>query len=100
MLAKPLKIAGATALPTNSPKPRWQKDGGTASAKRTQGSGQAVGGFALPRGLIQPRKQRHVGADPVTLWVRQYLYERHGERVQVPPGSSKIVARTQRSVNR
>ncbi len=67
MLAKPLKIAGATALPTNSRRASWSKDGGTASMKRTQG--------------------------------RQYQCVRHGERARVPPGSSKIVARSQRSVN-
>ncbi len=98
MLAKPLKIAGATALPTNSPKPEWRRDGGTACVMRTQGSGQAVGGFALPQRLIQPRKQRSVEADRVTSGGRQHLYERDGEFVQAPPGSIKIVARSQRSV--
>ena len=79
---------------------RGMKAGETASAKRTQGSDQAAGDFASPLRLIQPRKQRDVGADPVASWVRQHLHERHGERVQVPSGSSKIVARSQRSVNR
>ena len=99
MLAKPLKIAGATALPTNSRRPFGSKDGGTASMKRTQGSGQAVREFASPLRLIQPRKSFIVEADLLTLQGRQYHCVRHGERVAVPPGSSKIVARSQRSVN-
>ena len=103
MLAKPLKIAGATALPTYCRKPlvtdgKW-KDGGTASTKRTQGSVQAAGRFAPSSRLIQPRKCEYVEADLVTLGGRQHRHERYGQRVQVPPGSSKIVARTQRSVD-
>jgi len=100
MLAKPLKIAGATALPTNSPKPRWRTDGGTASAKRTQGRYQAVGGFACPRELIQPRKSLDADADLLTLQGRQHRPARIGERGMDPPGSSKTVARYQRSVKR
>ena len=98
MLAKPLKIAGATALPTNSRKPRWRTDGGTASAKRTQGRYQAVGGFASPRELIQPRKRLDAEADLLTSRGRLHRCERQGERVPVPSGSSKTVARYQRSV--
>ena len=74
--------------------------GGTTWTKRTQGSDhQAAGEFAPSLRLIQPRKQRSVEADLVTSRGRQHRHERHGERVQVPPGSSKIVARSQRSVN-
>jgi hypothetical protein len=58
MLAKPLKIAGATALPTNSPNPEWGRDGGTAWTKRTQGSDQAAGNLAKSLRLIQPRKSK------------------------------------------
>ena len=76
---------------------RGTRAGGTASAKRTQGSGRAAGDFASPLRVIQPRKQRSVEADLVTLRGRQHRHERHGERVPVPPGSSKIVARSQRS---
>ncbi len=100
MLAKPLKIAGATALPTYSLKligNDERKDGGTASTKRTQGSVQAAGEFASPLRLIQPRKCDYVEADLVTLRGRQHLHERIGKRVLIPPGSFKIVARTQRS---
>jgi hypothetical protein len=99
MLAKPLKIAGATALPTNSRKPRWRKDGGTALVKRTQGRYQAVGGIACPRELIQPRKSLDAEADLVTSRGRQQRHERQGEFVSVPSGSSKTVARYQRSVS-
>ena len=63
MLAKPLKIAGATALSTNSRRPSWSKDGGTALMKRTQGRCQAAGEFASPLRLIQPRKGFIVEAD-------------------------------------
>ena len=98
MLAKPLKIAGATALPTNSPKPKWRRDGGTASAKRTQGRCQAVGGIACPRELIQPRKRLDAEADLVTSRGRQQRHVRSGKRVSVPSGSSKTVAWDQRSV--
>ena len=100
MLAKPLKLAGATALPTNSLMLRERRDGGTASTKRTQGSVQAAGRFALSLRLIQPRKCEYVEADLVTLRGRQHRCARHGKRVLVPPGSSKIVARSQRSVIR
>ena len=79
---------------------RVAKAGGTASAKRTQGSVRAAGRFAPSSGLIQPRKCEYVEADSVTLGGRRHRHERHGERVRVPPGSSKIVARTQRSVDR
>jgi hypothetical protein len=100
MSAKPLKIAGATALPTNSRKPRREDgrtDGGTASVKRTQGRWQAVGGVACPRELIQPRKRFDAEADLVTQRGRQHRHERHGERVPVPSGSTKTVACHQRS---
>ena len=104
MLAKPSKIAGDCRvnkiIARSRADRRGMSAGGTASAKRTQGSGQAAGEFAPPLRLKQPRKQRHVGADPLTSWGRQHLHERHGERVQVPSGSSKIVARSQRSANR
>ena len=100
MLAKPLKIAGATALPTNSLKLSKWKDGGTASMKRTQRSEQAAGEFAPPSRLIQPRKCDYVEADLVTLRGRQHRHERQGKRVSVPPGSRKIVARSQRSEGR
>ena len=100
MLAKPLKIAGATALPTHSLELNGDiepKDGGTASMKRIQRSVQAAGRFAPSLRLIQPRKCEMREADLVTLRGRQHRHERHGERVLIPPGSSKIVARTQRS---
>ena len=100
MLAKPLKIAGATALPTYSRPPEVWPDGGTASMKRTQGSVQAAGRLALSSRLIQPRKCDCVEADPVTLRGRLHRRARSGERVLVPPGSSKIVACSQRSVER
>ncbi len=103
MLAKPLKVAGdcrvTKIIARSCADRRGMKAGETASAKRTQGSGQAAGDFASPPRLIQPRKQRSVEADLVTLRVRQHRHERNGKRVQVPPGSSKIVARSQRSVN-
>ncbi len=101
MLAKPWKIADDTALPTNSRKVKgttliW-KDGGTASVKRRQGIRQAAGEFAAPRRLIQLRKSEDVEADRVTLTGRQYRGARQGERVGVPPESSKIVACLKRS---
>ena len=103
MLAKPSKVAGGCRVTKTTAgscaERRGTKAGGTASAKRTQGSGQAAGEFASPLRLIQPRKQRSVEADLVTSGGRQHRHERHGERVRVPPGSSKIVARSQRSVN-
>jgi len=58
MLAKSLKIAGATALPTNSPTPQGKRDGETALTKRTQGSDQAAGNIAKSLRLIQPRKSK------------------------------------------
>jgi hypothetical protein len=97
MLAKPLKIAGATALPTNSRKPQWWKDGGTASVKRTQGTGQAAGDFAVPSRLIQLRKRLDADADLVTLRGRQHQSTRNGERGADPSESSKIVAWSERS---
>ncbi len=97
MLAKPLKIAGATALPTKSRKPRWWKDGGTASAKRTQGTGQAAGGFADPSRLIQLRKSLDADADLLTLQGRQHQPARIGKRWEDPSESSKIVAWSERS---
>ena len=97
MLAKPLKIARATALPTNSPKPEWWKDGGTASAKRTQGIGQAARDFAAPPRLIQLRKRLDADADLVTLGGRQHQSTRIGERGADPSESSKIVAWSERS---
>ena len=104
MLAKPSKIAGdcrvTKIIARSRADRRGMRAGETASAKRTQGSDQAAGEFASPLRLIQPRKQRDVEADLVTLGGRQHRHERHGERVQVPPGSSKIVARSQRSGNR
>jgi hypothetical protein len=104
MLAKPLKVAGGCRVTKTIARScaarRGMKAGETASAKRTQGSDQAAGEFASPLRLIQPRKRPSEEADPVTLRVRQHRHERHGERVQVPPGSDKIVARSQRSVNR
>jgi hypothetical protein len=103
MLAKPLKVAGGCRVTKTIARScaarRFTKAGGTASAKRTQGSGRAAGDFASPLRLIQPRKQESVEADLVTSRGRQHRHERHGERVQVPPGSSKIVARSQRSVD-
>ena len=103
MLAKPSKIAGdcrvTKIIARSCADRRGMKAGGTASAKRTQGSDKAAGDFAPPLRLIQPRKQRHVGVNPVTLRVRQYRHERHGERVPILSGSSKIVAGSQRSVN-
>ncbi len=104
MLAKPSKFAGdcrvTKIIARSCADRRGTKAGGTTSAMRTQGSGQAAREFAPPPRLIQPRKQRSVEADLIALGGRQHRHERHGERVQVPPGSSKIVARTQRSVNR
>ena len=97
MLAKPLKIAGATALPTNSPKPEWRKDGGTASAKRTQGIGQAARDFAAPPRLIQLRKSLDADVDLLTLQGRQHQTARIGERGADPSESSKIVAWSERS---
>ena len=103
MLAKPSKIAGdrrvTKIIARSRADRRGVRAGGTASVKRTQGSGRAAGDFASPLRLIQPRKQRDVGADLVTSRGRQHLHERYGERVQVPSGSNKIVARSQRSVN-
>ena len=71
--------------------------GGTAWTKRTQGSEQAAGRFALSLRLIQPRKCEMCEADLVTLRGRQHSHGRFGKAVRVPPGSSKIVARSQRS---
>ena len=100
MLAKPLEIAGATALPTKSRKPRraegW-KDGGTAWAKRRQGTGQAAGAVAEPSRLIQLRKSLDADADLLTLQGRQHRHARNGERGMNPPESSKIVAWLERS---
>ena len=101
MLAKPLKIAGATALPTNSRKlldldEKW-KDGGTASVKRTQGTNQAAGDFADPLRLIQLRKSLDADVDPITSWGRQHQAARIGKRWADPPESSKIVAWSERS---
>ena len=103
MLAKPLKIAGGcrvtkTTIARSCAARRGTKAGGTASAKRTQGSGQAAGDFASPQRLIQPRKRRSVEADLVTSRGRQHRHARFGKRMQVPSGSIKIVARSQRSV--
>ncbi len=97
MLAKPLKIAGATALPTNSRKPKRQTDGGTASVKRTQGTNQAAGDFADPSRLIQLRKSLDADVDPVTLRGRQHQAARIGKRWEDPSESSKIVAWSERS---
>ena len=97
MLAKPLKIAEATALPTNSRKPERRKDGGTALVKRTQGTGQAAGEFAVPSRLIQLRKSLDADADPVTLRGRQHRAARIGKRCKDPSESSKIVAWSERS---
>ncbi len=97
MLAKPLKIAGATALPTNSRKPKWRKDGGTASVKRTQGTNQAAGDFADPSRLIQLRKSLDADVDPVTLRGRQHQAARIGKRWADPSESDKIVAWSERS---
>ena len=69
-----------------------------ASVKRTQGRYQAAGGFAFPRKLIQPRKSLDAEADLVTLQGRPYQAARIGKRWEVPSGSSKTVARYQRSV--
>ena len=71
--------------------------GGTAWTKRTQGSEQAAGRFAPSLRLIQPRKCEMCEADLVTLRGRQHLHNRHGKGVRIPPGSSKIVACSQRS---
>ena len=98
MSAKPLNIAGATALPTHSPKPAWPRDGGTASTKRTQGIVQAARRFAPSPGLIQPRKQGSARADRVTLPGRRHPDARDGKLVLASSGSIKIVARTKRSV--
>ena len=71
--------------------------GETAWTKRTQGSEQAVGRLALSRGLRQPRKCEMCEADPVTLRGRQHSPVRQGKDERIPPGSSKIVACSQRS---
>ena len=104
MLAKPSKFAGdcrvTKIIARSCADRRGMKAGGTACAMRTQGSDyQAAGEFAFPQRLIQPRKQRHVGADLVRSGGRPHRHERHGGRVPVPSGSSKIVARSQRSVD-
>jgi|GEM_PF-4431081 len=64
MLAKPLKSAGGTALKTKSRPSTDASRGGTAWTKRRQGIGQAVGGVADPRGLIQLRKLTKRGSRP------------------------------------
>ena len=74
--------------------------GGTAWTKRTQGSEQAAGRFAPSSRLRQPRKCEMCEADLVTLRGRQHSHGRIGKDVRVPPGSSKIVACSQRSVER
>ena len=100
MLAKSLKVAeGRRVIKTMNTIAKM--DGETASTKRRQGSDQAAGRLAPSSRLIQPRKQGDVEADPVTLRGRQHWQARYGERMPVPSGSSiKIVARSQRSVER
>jgi hypothetical protein len=64
MLAKPIKFAEGTALPTKSRPSKGVPHGETASTKRRQGIGQAVGRFAISRGLIQLRKLSYSGSRP------------------------------------
>ena len=96
MSAKPLKSREESRV-TKTMEVRTTP-GGTAWAKRTQGSEQAAGRFAPSRRLIQPRKCKMCEVDPITLRGRQHLDGRYGEAVRIPPGSNKIVARSQRSV--
>ena len=106
MLAKPYQFAdGRRVTKTLKAGSRpaeagSEPGGGTASAKRRQGSDQAAGSLASSQRLIQPRKKLiDVEADRLTSLRRQYREVRIGERLSVPPGSSiKIVARSQRSV--
>ena len=97
MLAKSLKVAEDTALPTKNQKPiRWM-DGETASVKRTQGTGQAAGKFAASSKLIQLRKSLDADVDLVTLRGRPHQTTRLGKRGAGPSESSKIVAWSERS---
>ena len=95
MLAKPIKSREENRV-TKTMAVRTTP-GGTAWTKRTQGSEQAVGRLALSRGLKQPRKCEMCEADLVTSRRRQHSHDRNGKAVRVPPGSSKIVACSQRS---
>ena len=65
MLAKSLKFAEATALPTlrvlSCP---TQSHGGTTSLKRRQGTIQTAGSFADSLRLTQPRKRAIRGGRP------------------------------------
>lgn len=97
MSAKPLEIAEVTALPTKTRARFTGEDGGTASTKRRQGIWQAVGEFAVPRGLIQLCNGVVVRADHLTLMGRLHCGARQGKRVVVSPESSKIVACQERS---
>ena len=97
MLAKSLKIAEGTALPTNNQKPSRWKDGETASVKRAQGTGQAAGKFATSLKLIQLRKSLEADVDLLTLQGRPHQSTRLGKRGAGPSESSKIVAWPERS---
>lgn len=95
MLAKPIESREENRV-TKTMEVRTTP-GGTAWTKRTQGSEQAAGRFAPSLRLRQPRKCEMCEADLVTLRGRQHSPVRHGKDARIPPGSSKIVACSQRS---
>lgn len=98
MLAKPWKEAEGGRV-TNTINTAGEADGGTARAKRTQGSWQAAGRFAPSSRLIQPRKQLGSGGRPGNVTGKAASVESlEGEMQQAPSGSNKIVACRQRSV--
>lgn len=65
--------------------------GGTASAKRTQRSLQAVGEIAEPRKLIQPRKRQNADGDALRI-AEASMEGAQWFAPEGPPGSTKTVA--------
>ena len=75
---------------TASPE-RGVAGGGTASAKRTQRSLQAVGEIAEPRELIQPRKRQNADGDALRI-AEASMEGAQWFALEGPPGSTKTVA--------
>jgi len=67
MLAKSSKVNGYIIMVRTDNPVRVLPDGGTASAKRTQRTMQAAGGFAVLLKLTQPRNRKDADGDVLRL---------------------------------
>jgi len=91
MLAKSPKENGPDSGGRTVSFGREATGGGTASAKRTQRSLQAVGEIAEPRELIQPRKRRDADGDALRV-AEASMEGAQWFALDGPPGSTKTVA--------